>query len=136
MLDQCGSQKVGLILAHQRLHHFDGNKATLDAMLNVPIKMANVRNDAYSLNAFFGFEEHEHLHIPRGKWATYLDHPDHTERIVLSVRKSELEFMTDAEQSAIRHQMRDRYGAKGTSRPNLRVVESAPFPADDDLTEV
>src|SRR5207247_1624748 len=45
-IDKLRSKNIGVILAHQRLSHFDGNRATLDALLNAPIRFASVDQDA------------------------------------------------------------------------------------------
>ena len=48
-VDKLRSKSIGVVLAHQRLSHFSGNTQTLDALLNAPIRFANVDDDAKAL---------------------------------------------------------------------------------------
>jgi hypothetical protein len=126
-IDKLRSKNIGVILAHQRLYHFDGNKPTLDALLNAPIRFASVDDDAEVLAKRFRVGDPSELRFPElGYFAAYV-RQHKPEAMVLRVEKAKLNFMSNAQQAAIRAEMRRRY-SNDPSSPG-----PAPRPDDDTL---
>jgi hypothetical protein len=108
-IDKLRSKNIGIILAHQRLYHFDGNKPTLDALLNAPIRFASVDDDAEVLAKRFRVGDPSELRFPEpGYFAAYV-RQNKPETAVLRVTPANLNFMSDAEFAAVRAAMRFRY---------------------------
>ena len=134
IIDKLASKRIGLVAAHQRLHHFKGNEGTLDALLNSAIKMTNARDDAEALAKRFPVHDGDKIHLspaelrqPRGTFATYVA-DNMPESVIVQVQKPHLTFMTDIEQAAIRAKMRARYGR------DTQPVNIADFPGSQPNT--
>lgn len=105
-IDKLRSKNIGVILAHQRLYHFDGNKPTLDALLNAPIRFASVDDDAEVLAKRFRVGDPSELRFPdAGHFAAYV-RQNKPETAVLRVTQPDLNFMSDAELAAGRRALR------------------------------
>ena len=144
-IDKLRSKHIGIVLAHQRLYHFEGNKATLDALLNAPIRFASADDDAEALVKRFRVNDPSDLRFDEpGYFAAYI-RQHKPETAILRVTKPALAFMTEAEHSAIRVRMRDRYGSdkpkqhepdqpeKPPSAPAQTHTEEKKAPVDDTL---
>jgi hypothetical protein len=126
-IDKLRSKNIGIVLAHQRLYHFEGNKPTLDALLNAPIRYASVDDDAEVLAKRFRVGDPSELRFPEpGYFAAYI-RQHKPEVAVLKVTQPNLNFMSKADQAAIRVEMRRRY-SKAPSSP-----KPPPRPDDDTL---
>lgn len=69
ILDECRSQKIALVLAHQRIGQIEPN--VIDALNNCAIRLANSDDDAESLAKRFRVEAAE-LRLPVGQFACYV----------------------------------------------------------------
>ena len=131
ILDECRSQKIGLILAHQRTEQIT-DKNVLSAMSNCAIRFANSDDEARYLAPKLRCEP-EFLHsLPRGTFAAFVrDLTPHA--IALKVPYTNLEAlprMTAGQQASIRQRMRAEYGfiAQPRSVPPI-VAEATPPPS-------
>ena len=138
IIDECRSQNIALILAHQRMKQIK-DPDVLSALENCAIKMANVDAEA----KYFS----ELLHIPVDKIDTlpighFAMHVRGEGSSIVEVPLAELPYrnMTDGEKAAHRQRMRDLYGyvkppAKTHEAPTKaeasRVDISPPAKADD-----
>jgi hypothetical protein len=123
ILDECRSQKIALILAHQRTDQIT-NPNVLSAMANCAIRFANSDDEAKYLAPKLRCEP-EFLHsLPRGTFAAFVR--DLTRKaIALNVPYQNIEDlprMSAAQQDAIRQRMRDEYGFV----PALPIPKSKP----------
>ncbi|WP_316158324.1 MULTISPECIES: hypothetical protein [unclassified Bradyrhizobium] len=111
ILDECRSQKIALILAHQRTDQIT-NPNVLSAVANCAIRFANSDDEAKYLAPKLRCEP-EFLHnLPRGTFAAFVrDLTPHAIALKVPYRNIEdLPRMTAAQQVAIRQRMRDDYG--------------------------
>jgi hypothetical protein len=111
ILDECRSQKIALILAHQRTDQIT-NPNVLSAMANCAIRFANSDDEAKYLAPKLRCEP-EFLHnLPRGTFAAFVrDLTPHAIALKVPYRKIEdLPRMSADQQAAIRQRMRDDYG--------------------------
>ena len=111
ILDECRSQKIGLILAHQRTEQI-ADRNVLSAMSNCAIRFANSDDEARYLAPKLRCEP-EFLHsLPRGTFAAFVrDLTPHALALKVPYRNLEiLPRMTAEQQAAIRQRMRDEYG--------------------------
>ncbi|TQF26281.1 hypothetical protein UNPF46_34575 [Bradyrhizobium sp. UNPF46] len=111
ILDECRSQKIALILAHQRTDQIT-NPNVLSAMSNCAIRFANSDDEAKFLAPKLRCEP-EFLHsLPRGTFAAFVrDLTPHAVALKVPYRNMEdLPHMTADQQTAIRQRMRDEYG--------------------------
>ncbi|KJC49087.1 hypothetical protein UP09_07585 [Bradyrhizobium sp. LTSP885] len=69
ILDECRSQKIALILAHQRIAQIDAN--VIDALNNCAIRMANSDDDAEALAKRFRVEAAA-LRLPVGQFSCFV----------------------------------------------------------------
>jgi hypothetical protein len=69
ILDECRSQKIALILAHQRVAQIEPN--VIDALNNCAIRLANSDDDAESLAKRFRVEATE-LRLPIGQFSCFV----------------------------------------------------------------
>jgi hypothetical protein len=69
ILDECRSQKIALILAHQRIAQIEA--PVLDALSNCAIRIANSDDDAEALSKRFRIEP-EALRLPVGSFACFV----------------------------------------------------------------
>lgn len=111
ILDECRSQKIALILAHQRTDQIL-NPNVLSAMSNCAIRFANSDDEAKFLAPKLRCEP-EFLHsLPRGTFAAFVrDLTPHA--VALKVPYTDIEAlprMSSEQQTAIRERMRAEYG--------------------------
>lgn len=111
ILDECRSQKIALILAHQRTEQIT-DKNVLSAMSNCAIRFANSDDEAKLLAPKLRCEP-EFLHsLARGTFAAFVRDftPKAVALAVPHTKLEELPRMTDKQQAAIREQMHAEYG--------------------------
>jgi len=125
ILDECRSQKIALILAHQRTDQIT-NPNVLSAMANCAIRFANSDDEAKYLAPKLRCDP-EFLHsLPRGTFAAFVR--DLTRKaIALNVPYQNIEDlprMSGAQQDAIRQRMRDEYGV--IPAPKVAMVRVPP----------
>ncbi len=110
ILDQCRSQKIGMILAHERTAPII-NDNVLDALANCAIRMANSDDEAKYLSDKLRSDTETLLSLPRGTFATFVR--DHTRTAIALkvgyVDLSQLRRLSPAEQREIRTRMRLEY---------------------------
>lgn len=111
ILDECRSQKIGLILAHQRTEQIT-DKNVLSAMSNCAIRFANSDDEAKYLAPKLRCESEFLYSLPRGTFAAYVrDLTPHAVALkVPYINPETLPRMTAEQQAAIRQRMRDEYG--------------------------
>ena len=111
ILDECRSQKIALILAHQRTEQIT-DKNVLSAMSNCAIRFANSDDEAKHLAPKLRCEPEFLYSLPRGTFAAFVrDLTPHA--VALKVPYTNLEAlprMTPGQQEAIRQRMRAEYG--------------------------
>jgi hypothetical protein len=137
IIDRCRSQRIALILAHQRVSQIQ-DKTILGALENCAIKMANVNA---SETAYFS----KHLYIPEERLTNLLVPPagsqfaahirgEPKESSIFDIPKASLPFpeMNAKQQSALRDRMRSLYGIEQPASPKKNpdlVQSSEPPPA-------
>jgi hypothetical protein len=132
ILDECRSQKIALILAHQRTDQIT-NPNVLSAMANCAIRFANSDDEAKFLAPKLRCDTEFLYSLPRGTFAAFVR--DLTPRaIALKVPYRNIEDlprMSAAQQAAIRQRMRDEYGfiASKLEPRAVRVEKPAEPPA-------
>jgi hypothetical protein len=111
LLDECRSQKIALILSHQRTAQL--TPPVLDAVANCAIRMANSDDEAKFLSSKLRMDAEVLQSLPRGTFGTFVR--DLTPRgIQLQVAKTDLDALpklTDAELTAIRERMRTDFSS-------------------------
>lgn len=111
ILDECRSQKIALILAHQRTDQITSPNV-LSAMSNCAIRFANSDDEAKFLAPKLRCDAELLYSLPRGTFAAFVR--DLTPRaIALNVPYRNIEDlprMSPAKQAAIRLRMQDEYG--------------------------
>jgi hypothetical protein len=130
ILDECRSQKIALILAHQRTDQIT-NPNVLSAMANCAIRFANSDDEAKYLAPKLRCEP-EFLHnLPRGTFAAFVrDLTPHAIALNVPYRDiAELPRMTAGQQAAIRRRMSDDYGFVPALAPICTEVSASPVPA-------
>jgi hypothetical protein len=127
LLDECRSQKIALILSHQRTAQLTG--PVLDAAANCAIRMANSDDEAKYLSDKLRMGTDTLRSLPRGTFATFVR--DLTRAgVALKVPyidMDKLPKMTAAEQEAIRQRMRAQF----SFAPPVPVASSAMEPAPE-----
>ena len=111
LLDECRSQKIALILAHQRTAQL--TPPVLDAVANCAIRMANSDDEAKYLSSKLRMDTEVLQSLPRGTFGTFVRDLTPT-GIQLQVTKIDLDAlpkMTDEEMAAIRESMRTALAA-------------------------
>jgi hypothetical protein len=132
ILDECRSQKIGMILAHQRTTQIT-NSNVLDALANCAIRMANSDDEAKYLADKLRSDTDSLRSLPRGTFATYVR--DLTSSAlalkVPYVDLSKLPRMSAAEQRALRdrcepntrfHRSLSRRSRRLRLSPRLRYI--------------
>lgn len=118
LLDECRSQRIALILSHQRSAQLTA--PVLDAVANCAIRMANSDDEAKFLSTKLRMNTEELQSLPRGTFGTYVR--DLTPRgIALKIAKvdfDDMPKMTTAEFQALREQMRRDFAPVGVSDPS------------------
>ena len=131
ILDECRSQKIGMILAHQRTTQIT-SKNVLSALSNCAIRMANSDDEAKELADKLRTTTEVIPSLPRGVFAAFVR--DLTpSAVMLEIPYqdlSQMEQMTPAEQQAIRHRMQAQFSfvpqAPHSSQPATETVHAAP----------
>jgi hypothetical protein len=119
ILDECRSQKIALIMAHQRTEQII-SKDVLSALSNCAIRMANSDEEAKQLAPDLRTTPDFLQSLPVGKFAAYIR--DYTTKaIALQIPYHDmrgLPRMSAAEQQILRDRMRSQYSnSKTTLRP-------------------
>ena len=109
ILDECRSQKIGLILAHQRTAQLDAK--VLDAVANCAIRFANSDDEAKFLADKLRTTSEFLRSLPRGTFAAFVRDltPQALALKIPYVDVSRLPKMTEREQLAIRLRMREQF---------------------------
>jgi hypothetical protein len=125
LLDECRSQKIALILAHQRTAQLTA--PVLDAVANCAIRMANSDDEAKYLSPKLRMAAEVLQSLPRGTFGAFVR--DLTPQgIQLKVSKLDLDGlpkMTDREFAAIRERMRKDFSSPSTAPPIPAPTPSA-----------
>jgi hypothetical protein len=140
LLDECRSQKIALILAHQRTAQL--TPPVLDAVANCAIRMANSDDEARFLADKLRMSPDTLRSLPRGTFATFVRDLTPT-GIQLKITKTDLDAlpkMTDHELTAIRERMRTAFSstppAGKDESPTAQSVPAAdPEPLAQDTLE-
>jgi hypothetical protein len=128
ILDECRSQKIALILAHQRTDQIT-NPNVLSAMTNCAIRFANSDDEAKFLAPKLRCEVEFLQSLRVGKFAAYVrDYTQHALALDIpyhDMRK--LPRMTTGEQNALRDKMRAQYAnPKALPAPRPTPQQSEP----------
>ena len=129
ILDECRSQKIGLILAHQRTEQIT-DKNVLSAMSNCAIRFANSDDEAKYLAPKLRCEPELLYSLPKGTFAAFVrDLTPHA--VALKVPYTNLETlprMTSRQQEIIRQRMRAEYGfvPQPSSEPSIFARATQP----------
>jgi hypothetical protein len=125
ILDECRSQKIGMVLAHQRTAQITSENV-LDALANCAIRMANSDDEAKYLADKLRSNTDSLRSLPRGTFATYVRDltPSALALKVPYVNMARLPRISHAEQKAIRDRMRAEYSFSPLAQPS----EPAPPP--------
>jgi Type IV secretion-system coupling protein DNA-binding domain len=121
ILDECRSQRIALILAHQRTEQIT-NPNVLSAMSNCAIRFANSDDEAKFLAPKLRCEPEFLYSLPRGTFAAYVRDLT-TTALALKIPYHDMRAlprMTPAEQSALRDKMRAQYSSQKV-RPAARL---------------
>jgi hypothetical protein len=125
LLDECRSQKIALILSHQRTAQLSA--PVLDAVANCAIRMANSDDEAKYLSDKLRMHTDTLRSLPRGTFAAFVR--DYTSTgLALKVPHTDLSAlpkMTAEEQRVIRERMRQQFSFS----PNEIPPPSAPVAA-------
>lgn len=118
ILDECRSQKIALILAHQRTDQIT-NPNVLSAMSNCAIRFANSDDEAKYLAPKLRCEPEFLYSLPRGTFAAFVrDLTPNAIALKVPYRNIEdLPRMSGDQQVAIRQRMRDDYGVVPAPSP-------------------
>jgi hypothetical protein len=127
LLDECRSQRIALILAHQRTAQL--TPPVLDAVANCAIRMANSDDEAKYLSSKLRMDADVLRSLPRGTFGAFVrDLTPHG--IQLKVSKVDLDAlpkMTSAEFDAIRARMKTDFASNPPSAPDtLQPAARAP----------
>lgn len=125
LLDECRSQNIGLILAHQRSAQL--TNPVLDAVANCAIRMANSDDEAKFLSDKIRMSVDELRSLPRGSFGTFIRDFSPPGFVLKSPRYdlSRLPQMTDAELHTIRTRMKTEFSS--TVPEHSEVAASATF---------
>ena len=125
LLDECRSQRIALILAHQRTAQLTA--PVLDAVANCAIRMANSDDEAKYLSSKLRMDPDVLRSLPRGTFGTFVR--DLTPQgIQLKVSKPDLDAlpkMTAAEFDAIRARMKTDFASAPPSTSNTQPAAPA-----------
>jgi TraM recognition site of TraD and TraG len=127
ILDECRSQKIAMILAHQRTAQIT-NDNVLDALSNCAIRMANSDDEAKYLADKLRSETETLRSLPRGTFATFVR--DHTRRAIALkvpyIDLTRLPRLSSAEQREIRERMRLQYSFTPAERSQEKLSSTEP----------
>ena len=128
LLDECRSQKIGLILAHQRTAQL--SNAVLDAAANCAIRMANSDDEAKYLADKIRMPAETLRSLPRGSFGTFI-RDFSPPGFVLKVPDydiGKLPRMSDAEFEAIRARMKAEFSSAVAINPEQTQAVLSPRP--------
>ena len=122
LIDECRSQKIALILAHQRTAQL--TPPVLDAVANCAIRMANSDDEAKYLSDKLRMTTDELRSLPRGTFGTFVRDltPNGIQLKVSKIDLDSLPKMTDQELSAIRERMRSDFSSSPPA-PKVEQVD-------------
>jgi len=125
ILDECRSQNIALIMAHQRTKQIESANV-LDALSNCAIRFANSDEEARYLAPRLRTSEGFLQSLGRGRFAAFVRDltPAAVAVSVNRVEFSEHDTLTPDEQSALAARIREQYGKSGASGA------ASPPPAD------
>lgn len=132
IIEELRSQRVGLILAHQKVRGQIDDLNVLSSLEICAIKMANTKAEADYFSRLFDIPP-EKFDLPRGQFVT--DHRDHGISIV-KAPKAEIPYrqMTDQEQADLKQRMIELYGitheGPGKSEPSREKLDLPAKEAD------
>jgi hypothetical protein len=124
LLDECRSQKIALILAHQRTAQL--TPPVLDAVANCAIRMANSDDDARQLAPKLRTTPEMLQSLNRGEFATFVRDTTPT-AVVLKIEKidfSQFEQLSLSELQAHREKMRQQWGVTSPKLPEEPIARS------------
>lgn len=131
IIDQCRSQKIGLILAHQRMKQIKSDDV-LDALSNCAVRLANSDEDAAALAPRLRTTPEHLKSLPKGSFVTFAR--DITDSgVTVSVPfspLSELPKISRDEWAVIEEQMRVRYCFTPYAESEAKVVSLRDDPND------
>ena len=115
LLDECRSQKIALILAHQRTAQLTA--PVLDAVANCAIRMANSDDEAKYLAPKLRMDVETLQGLPRGTFGTFVRDltPQGIQLQVSKIDLTTLPQMTDEELAAVRERMRAAFSSTITA---------------------
>jgi hypothetical protein len=125
ILDECRSQKIALILAHQRSSHL--KDFVLDAVANCGIRMANSDDEARTIADKVRTDVTTLRQLPQGTFATYIRGFTRSGAIFLKypyIDIAKLPKMTPAQHDAIKRRMREQFSFKEADEPPKPVGDS------------
>ena len=134
LLDECRSQNIGLILAHQRTAQLSA--PVLDAVANCAIRMANSDDEAKFLADKIRMSADSLRSLPRGTFGTFIrdfSPPGFTLKVP-RYDVAKLPRMTDEEFAALRERMRATFAEMPQDRTaqattSTTVTSKSPSPA-------
>src|ERR1700722_8568351 len=133
LLDECRSQKIALILAHQRTAQL--TPPVLDAVANCAIRMANSDDDAKFLADKLRSSADTLRSLPQGTFATFVR--DLTPNgVQLRVSKTDLDSlpkMTEEELTGIRDHMRTTFSSPPPGSTTEEPTATSPSPTVAEL---
>jgi hypothetical protein len=111
LLDECRSQKIALVLAHQRTAQL--TPPVLDAVANCAIRMANSDDEAKYLSSKLRMDAQVLQSLPRGTFGAFVRDltPQGIQLKVSKVDFDALPKMTDADSDAIRARMKTDFAS-------------------------
>jgi hypothetical protein len=128
LLDECRSQKIALILSHQRAAQLTA--PVLDAVANCAVRMANSDDDARFLSEKLRMSPDKLRSLPKGTFATFIR--DLTPSgIELKVEKTDLDSlpkMTDEEIAALHKRMQTAYSSAPAESNVEQPAAARPVP--------
>ena len=128
ILDECRSQKIAMIMAHQRSAQITSPNV-LDALANCAIRMANSDDEAKYLADKLRTTTDFMRSLPRGTFATFVRDLTPT-ALALKIPYTDLSTlprMTAAEQQAIRQRMRAQFSFT-PQKPDAPAPQASPPP--------
>lgn len=127
ILDECRSQKIAMILAHQRTAQITSENV-LDALANCAIRMANSDDEAKYLSDKLRTETETLRSLPRGGFATFIRDlsPNALVLKVPPTNLARLPRISKAQQKELRERMRVEYSFS----PLQTAVQEGSYVAD------
>jgi hypothetical protein len=144
LLDECRSQKIALILSHQRTAQL--SPPVLDAIANCAIRMANSDDEAKFLADKIRMDAATLRGLPRGAFGTYIRDlmPTGVQLTISKVALDTLPKMTPEDMQSVRERMRANFSttaaAPATPAPDRQPAalsavqpppQATPAPVDD-----